>query len=125
MTKELDAESDVPSRILFTRLRSLGDTVLMTPIFTVMKRVPGWQVGVVIEAPYEQILENNPDVDHLFVIDNQPNKWRARLQVRFFVPLFGLGSASQLVSRSAHPPPPSFAVTSLRYSAPSGFRILW
>ena len=81
MTRELDAESDLPSRILFTRLRSLGDTVLMTPIFSVMKRVPGWQVGVVIEAPYEQILESNPDVDHLFVVDNQPNKWMARLQV--------------------------------------------
>lgn len=71
----------MPSRILFTRLRSLGDTVLMTPIFTVMKRIPGWQVGVVIEAPYEQILEGNQDVDHLFVIDNLPNKWMARLQV--------------------------------------------
>lgn len=53
----------------------------MTPIFTVMKRVPGWQVGVVIETPYEQILEGNPDVDRLFVIDNLPNKWIARLQV--------------------------------------------
>ena len=81
MTKELEALGAEPSRILFTRLRSLGDTVLMTPIFTVMKRVPGWQVGVVIEAPYQQILEGNRDVDHLFVIDNLPNKWMARLQV--------------------------------------------
>ena len=77
----MEALSAVSSRILFTRLRSLGDTVLMTPIFTVMKRVPGWQVGVVIEAPYEQILEGNQDVDYLFVIDNLPTKWMARLQV--------------------------------------------
>ncbi|MDA2933001.1 glycosyltransferase family 9 protein, partial [Acidobacteria bacterium AH-259-D05] len=80
-SRELDAEDSVRSRVLFTRLRSLGDTVLMTPILTVMKRVPGWQVGVVIETPYEQILEGNPDVDRVFVIDNLPNKWMARLQV--------------------------------------------
>lgn len=78
---ELDVVSDAPSRILFTRLRSLGDTVLMTPILTVMKRVPGWQVGVVIETPYEQMLADNSNVDQLFVIDNLPNKWLARLKV--------------------------------------------
>ncbi|MEE8349723.1 MAG: glycosyltransferase family 9 protein [Acidobacteriota bacterium] len=80
----------MPSRILFTRLRSLGDTVLMTPIFAVMKRVPGWQVAVVVEAPYEQILQGNRDVDQLIVIDNLPNKWWARLrvvrQIRAFQP---------------------------------------
>ena len=95
-----------PARVLFTRLRSLGDTVLMTPMLSVMKRVPGWQVGVVIETPYEQVLQNNPNVDFIFVIENHRNRWMARLRtirkIRAFRPTLAIdlhgGTTSALLT---------------------------
>lgn len=87
-------EKSVQSRVLLTRLRSLGDTVLMTPMLAVLKRVAGWRVAVVIERPYEEILHGNPHVDRLFVIENQPNKWIARLrmiqEIRSFRPTLAI-----------------------------------
>ena len=99
-------EGSGQSRVLFTRLRSLGDTVLMTPMLAVMKRVPGWQVGVVIEEPYEQILQDNPHVDSVFVIENQGNRWMARLRtirkIRAFRPTLAVdlhgGTSSALIT---------------------------
>ncbi len=44
--QELQPEGSGQARVLFTRLRSLGDTVLMTPMLAVMKRVADWRVGV-------------------------------------------------------------------------------
>lgn len=88
--EEIGRPGQKPFRTLLFRLRSLGDTVLMTPVATVLKRLPGSHVGVVIEHPYEQILKGNPHIDQLFVLDNQPNKWAARWrilrQIRAFDP---------------------------------------
>jgi len=95
------------SRLLFVRLRSLGDTVLMTPALAVAKRCPGLQVGVVIEEPFHEVLVDNPHIDQLFVIRQSRNKLFARLQalraIRSFRPdgvidLHG-GSTSALLSR--------------------------
>ena len=94
------------SRVLFTRLRSLGDTVLMTPMLAVMKRVEGWQVGVVIEEPYEQVLQDNPHVDSVFVIENDGNRWLARFRtlrkIRAFQPTLAVdlhgGTTSALMT---------------------------
>ena len=92
--------------MLFTRLRSLGDTVLMTPMLAVMKRVPDWQVGVVIEKPYDQILQDNPHVDSVFAIENDGNRWMARLRtirrIRAFQPTLAVdlhgGTSSALIT---------------------------
>ena len=95
------------SRLLFVRLRSLGDTVLMTPALAVAKRSPGLRVGVVIEEPFDEVLVDNPHVDQLFVIRKSRNKLFARLGVlsaiRSFKPdsvidLHG-GSTSALLAR--------------------------
>ena len=94
------------SRLLFVRLRSLGDTVLMTPALAVAKRCQGLQVGVVIEEPFHEVLVDNPHVDQLFVIRRSRNKLFARLRalraIRSFRPdsvidLHG-GSTSALLS---------------------------
>lgn len=86
---ELNSPKDsVRSRVLFVRLRSLGDTVLMTPMLAVMSRLPSWEVGVVIEEGYKGVLKDNPHVDRLFVIDNRPNKWMSRLKVIREIRLF-------------------------------------
>ncbi|MCZ6877652.1 MAG: glycosyltransferase family 9 protein [Acidobacteria bacterium] len=104
--QESPPEDSGQSRVLFTRLRSLGDTVLMTPMLTVMKRVLGWQVGVVIETPYEQILRDNPNIDCIFVIENHRNRWMARLRtirkIRAFRPTLAVdlhgGTTSALIT---------------------------
>ncbi len=95
------------SRLLFVRLRSLGDTVLMTPALAVAKRCRGLQVGVVVEEPFHEVLVDNPHVDQLFVIHRSRNKLLARLralrEIRSFRPdsvidLHG-GSTGALLSR--------------------------
>ncbi len=78
-----------PLRIVFLRLRSLGDTVLMTPLLAVAKRRPRCEVAVAVEAPFHEILLNNPNVDHLFVIERDRNKMLARLQAIRAIRAFG------------------------------------
>jgi ADP-heptose:LPS heptosyltransferase len=51
-------------RILLVRLRSIGDTVLMTPCITALKRWrPGLEVDVLLEPFCAPLLEAHPDVD--------------------------------------------------------------
>ena len=65
-----DQKDQSLGRLIFVRLRSLGDAVLMTPVLAVVKRVSGWKVAVVIESAYRQVLENNPNIDRLIVIED-------------------------------------------------------
>lgn len=67
-------------RLLFVRLRSLGDTVLMTPALAAAKRMPGWKVAVVVEEPFDDVLRGNPNLDQLFVIPKRPSKPMARFR---------------------------------------------
>lgn len=54
------------SRVLFVRLRSLGDTVLSTPLYTALKAWrPDLQIAVLVEPPNDEVLRNNPDIDQL------------------------------------------------------------
>jgi len=55
-------------RVLLIRLRSIGDTVLMTPCLHALKDwQPSVEVSVVTETLAAPILEGHPLVDHLFV----------------------------------------------------------
>ena len=89
-TVRLDMKHPQVSRALLIRLRSLGDTVLMTPLCAALKRVAGWELAVVVEKHYEPILRGNPDVDRIFVVEHRPNKLVGRLrlirQMRRFQP---------------------------------------
>ena len=93
-------------RIVLIRLRSLGDTVLMTPCLSVLKRQPGWETAVVVEEPFHQVLEDNPDLDRLFVIPRTSAKLTSRLQalrqIRAFRPQVAVdlhgGSTSALLT---------------------------
>ena len=67
-----------PSRVLLVRLRSLGDAVLMTPALTVLKRHPGTRVAVLLEAPFHEILANNPDVDRIISVPPSRSKLVSR-----------------------------------------------
>ncbi|MFY9610101.1 MAG: glycosyltransferase family 9 protein [Blastocatellia bacterium] len=55
-------------RVLLVRLRSIGDTVLMTPCLQALKEWhPGVEIGVVTEALAAPILEDHPLVGDLLV----------------------------------------------------------
>ncbi len=67
-------------RIIFVRLRSLGDIVLMTPVLAAARRKPGSVIGVVCETPFDEVLKGNPDVDVLITASRQ-KAWRSRVKV--------------------------------------------
>ena len=57
------------SRVLFVRLRSLGDTVLSTPLYAALKAWrPDLRVTVLVEPPNGEVLKHNPDVDQVLTI---------------------------------------------------------
>lgn len=66
------------SRVLLVRLRSLGDAVLMTPALTVLKRNPDTRVAVLLEAPFDEVLANNPDVDRIIAVPRGRSKLLTR-----------------------------------------------
>lgn len=60
-------------RVLLIRLRSIGDTVLMTPCLDGLKALkPDIEIGVVIEPLAQQIVEGHPMIDKLFVAGRSP-----------------------------------------------------
>ena len=61
------------SRVLLVRLRSIGDTVLMTPCLQALKDwQPGVEIGVVSEPVAAPVLDGHPLVDHLLVVGKSP-----------------------------------------------------
>src|SRR5436305_3362164 len=74
------AELPKGSRILILRLRSLGDTVLLTPSLAALHAWrPDLRISVLLEAPFAAVLENNPAVDETMVLhDTLSAIWRMR-----------------------------------------------
>ncbi|MFB3904669.1 MAG: glycosyltransferase family 9 protein [Acidobacteriota bacterium] len=101
-----------PLRMVFLRLRSLGDTVLMTPLLAVAKRRPHCVVAAAVEAPYHEILLNNPNLDRLIVVERRQNKllarWRALREIRAFAPHLAIdlhgGTTSSWMARFSSAP---------------------
>jgi ADP-heptose:LPS heptosyltransferase len=61
------------SRVLFIRLRSLGDTVLSTPLYAALKAWrPDLRVAVLVEPPNDEVVRHNPDVDQVLTIPGAP-----------------------------------------------------
>ncbi|MCZ6802324.1 MAG: glycosyltransferase family 9 protein [Nitrospirae bacterium] len=72
----------LPERILIIAIRAIGDVVLITPLFPILKkRFPDTSLAIVVDGPSAQVLENNPYLDHVFVIDrvaSQEFSWLTR-----------------------------------------------
>jgi predicted lipopolysaccharide heptosyltransferase III len=63
-------------RVLLVRLRSIGDTVLMTPSLTVLKQFrPDLHVAVVLEKMSAPLLKRHPHVDEVIVLGRTLNPW--------------------------------------------------
>ena len=57
------------AKILFIRLRSLGDTILSIPLYAALKAWrPDLKISVLVEEPNDQVLANNPSIDHIITI---------------------------------------------------------
>jgi ADP-heptose:LPS heptosyltransferase len=68
------------SRVLVIRLRSMGDTVLLTPA---LKLLHGWrpdlEVSVLVEPPWDELLEGNPAIHSLLTLRSKvATAWRIR-----------------------------------------------
>jgi len=59
------------ARVLFIRLRSIGDIVLLTPALHILR---DWRadlrVSVLVERRFRELLEGNPDVDEILATDD-------------------------------------------------------
>src|SRR5262249_3231345 len=52
------------------RLRSMGDTVLTTPALSILKQArPDLRTFVVLERPWDRLLESNPDVAGVIAVE--------------------------------------------------------
>ncbi len=60
-------------KVLVIRFSSIGDIVLCTPVLRCLKKIPGKEVEVhfVTKEAYRNLLENNPHVDHLHLLDGR------------------------------------------------------
>ncbi len=70
-----DIHDLTPRRILACQLRQIGDVLLATPSFRLLKeRFPEAQLHVLTEKKCTPVLENNPHIDHIWPIDKKALK---------------------------------------------------
>ncbi|MGH9467031.1 MAG: glycosyltransferase family 9 protein [Terriglobales bacterium] len=102
--------------VAFIRLRSLGDTLLMTPAAAALKAWrPGLRTAVLIEPRFADVVRHNPDFDQVIEVPaGLAGRCRALGQLRAFRPqvvlgLHGGSTAAMLVRASGAPVRASFA----------------
>ncbi|MGH9804671.1 MAG: glycosyltransferase family 9 protein [Candidatus Acidiferrales bacterium] len=86
------------ARVLVIRLRSLGDSLLLTPALQALKQWrPDLRISVLLYQRFAPILEGNPDVDELLPLDPEGPaatisiaQMTARLRERRFAACFNL-----------------------------------
>ncbi|HWP85427.1 MAG TPA: glycosyltransferase family 9 protein [Terriglobia bacterium] len=68
------------AKVLLLRLRSLGDTVLMTPALRLLHQWrPDLEISVLVERPWDQLLEGNPSVQRVLTAGPKlATAWRVR-----------------------------------------------
>jgi predicted lipopolysaccharide heptosyltransferase III len=82
MNPSAPARDEGVRRVLLVRLRSIGDTVLMTPCLTALKSWrPDIEIDVLVESLSAPVLQAHPQVNRLFVLPAVHGP-AAKLQVR-------------------------------------------
>ena len=77
---------DFPRKILAIRLSSIGDIILTTPLFRIIKKVsPESELHVITKKEFSSLLANNPNIDRLFLFDSnngstEIKKWKTRFR---------------------------------------------
>src|SRR5215510_5131289 len=100
LTKDLFHRLSPKARILFIRLRSMGDCLLLTgPIRALKTQFPAFRITILVEPPFVDCFDANPDVDEVL---SAPDKWSfaRRLLTRRFDAIVNLhgGPTSLLYS---------------------------
>ena len=73
------ARLPIGSRVLVIRLRSMGDTVLLTPALRLLHDWrPDLKVSVLVEPPWDELLEGNPAIHVLAMSGKLATAWRVR-----------------------------------------------
>jgi ADP-heptose:LPS heptosyltransferase len=67
-------------RVLVVRLRSMGDTVLLTPALRLLHEWrPDLEVSVLVERPWDELLEGNPAIHSVLTLRSKAaTAWRIR-----------------------------------------------
>lgn len=72
------------SSILFVRLRSLGDTILSTPLYAALKAWrPDLRLSALVEEPFDEALHRNPDLESVFTLKVRGTKRRSTTMARW------------------------------------------
>ena len=72
--------SHTPKRLLVLAIRAIGDVVLITPIIRKLRNAyPEAYLAVLVDGPSAQVLENNPHLDRVFVIDRRATKQLSKI----------------------------------------------
>lgn len=59
-------------RLLVLAIRALGDVVLTTPIYRILRSAyPTGRLDVVVERPYGELLRGNPNLDGIYEVDRR------------------------------------------------------
>lgn len=63
------------NHVLITKLQHLGDVLMITPVIATLKQqYPHLQIDVLVYAETQEILTENKDINHIFVIDRSWKK---------------------------------------------------
>ncbi len=86
------------ARVLFIRLRSLGDCVLTTPALALLHaHRPGLRVAVMVESRFAGVYDGNPDVNEIL----SPSRWLAyKFKPHLTVNLHGGPQSAQMTLAS-------------------------
>jgi len=72
------------AKILIIRLRSLGDIVLNTACYKIVKEnLPSCELSVLVESPLQDVISGNPYVDNIIVLDRDKIRSGITNQIRF------------------------------------------
>ena len=77
---------DFPQKILAIRLSSIGDIVLTTPLYRIIKKVsPETELHVITKKEFGGLLDQNPHIDQLFLFNSKKGsaeikKWKAKFK---------------------------------------------
>ena len=100
-SSEVFARLPRAARVLVIRLRSMGDTILMTPALRLLHDWrPDFKISVLTERPWNELLENNPAIDSVLVLEGKlATAWRlCRARCSLVINLHG-GPTSALLTR--------------------------
>ncbi len=61
-------------KILLIRLRRIGDVILTTPAISALRQgIPAASISYIIEEPYRELVEGNPNLNNIIVLEKKQN----------------------------------------------------